>query len=435
MSRSETDRRAVHPAFRPVAPQESTPQRDVLLAAGRALLYPGLALTSLLVLRGPAALPIGDIIIAAAGLCAVLSMRRPDRPLPSALILSGGLLVIGGGLAATVSSAPVESLSVSARLVYMVVIIPWILLMLLVEQRHVIRAVAWWLGGAAVCGLGAAAQLVLGNVIPGGEITADSRFTGFTTHPSDLAGITAMAAGATLVALAPTISPRARYAALAIFVASAGGLILSGSVSGMLGLIAAVVFVFVRRTIKLRRATAVAVLAALALTFLVAQLSTVGALNPVERILRTTGISATQAEDDTAGVRFELSERAIVAIADSPVLGRGMVTDDNVLLKRFTVHNNILASWTAGGIFVFLGVAIASFIAVRYCWRRRPDDPLREAVSAAVIAGLIFAQTAPGIFNRYYWMPIAFAVVLEMRSRQTRTEPAADEAPTSIRTT
>lgn len=429
MSLPDTDRPPVHPTSRTVAPREISPQRDVLLATGRALLYPGIALTSLLVLRGPAALPIGDIIIAAAGLCAVLSVRRPERRLPRALLLSGGLLVVGGGLAATASSSPVESLLVSARLIYMVVIIPWILLMLLVEQRHVVRAVGWWLGGAAVCGLGAAAQLVLGDVVPGGDITADSRFTGLTTHPSDLAGITAMAAGATLVALAPTISRRARYAALVIFVACAGGLILSGSVSGMLGLVAAVVFLFARRTIQLRRATAVAVLAALALTFFVTQLSTVGALNPVERLLRTTGISATQAEDDTAGTRFELAERAIGAIRESPVTGHGMVTEDNVLLKRFTVHNNLLASWTAGGIFVLLGVAVATFTAVRYCWRRRADDPLREAVAAAVIAALAFAQTAPGIFNRYYWMPIAFAVVLETRSRSARTDPAGAPAP------
>jgi O-antigen ligase len=416
-------------------PQGGAPQHDVLLAAGRALLYPGIALTSLLVLRGPAALPIGDIIIAAAGLCAVLSMRRPGHRLPSALRLSGGLLVVGGGLAATVSSSPVESLFVSARLVYMVVVVPWILLTLLVEQRHVIRAVGWWLGGAAVCGLGAAAQLVLGDVVPGGEITADSRFTGLTTNASDLAGITAMAAGATLVALAPAISRRARYAALVIFVACAGGLILSGSVSGMLGLLAALVFLFARRTIRLRRATAVAVLAALALTFFVTQLSAVGALNPVERFLRTTGVSATQAKDDTAGTRFELAERAIGAIRDSPVTGRGMVTDDNVLLQRFTVHNNLLGAWTAGGIFVFLGVGIATFTAIRYCWRRRPGDPLREAVAAAVIAALAFAQTAPGIFNRYYWMPIAFAIVLEVRSRSTRAEADAARHPAPARTT
>ncbi|WP_264002343.1 hypothetical protein, partial [Mycolicibacterium diernhoferi] len=119
-------------------------------------------------------------------------------------------LVVGGAVASAASSDPVGSLSILARLVYMVVIVPWILLNLLVEQRHVTRAVAWWLIGAAVCGLGAVVQLLFGDVIPGGQVTVDGRFTGITTHQNDLAGISVMAAAAALAAFGNGVTKRFR---------------------------------------------------------------------------------------------------------------------------------------------------------------------------------------------------------------------------------
>lgn len=401
------------------APGRSADQ-DALLRTGRALLYPGLALSSLLVFRGPAELPIGDILIAVAGICGLLSLHRPGRGLPASTRFAGALVLVGGLLAATVSSDAPTSLSITARLLYMVAIIPAILLTLLVEQRHVVKALMWWLAGAGVCGLGAVVQLTLGDVIPGGDITLDARYTGFTTHPSDLAGVTVTAVGATLAALTGTLSRRTRNWAMAIVVACAVGLLFSGSVSGMFGLIGAVGYLFVRRAIPMRRATVLGVGGALLVAVVVGQLTAVGALNPVERFLRTTGYLTTQSEHDTAATRIELASRALDGIADSPWLGHGMVTLDNVLYKAFTVHNNLLASWHAGGVLVFAGVLLATAVALRYCTRRDVDDAVRNIVGAAVVGAFVFAQTAPGTYNRYYWMPIAFMIVVEVRARARR---------------
>ncbi|MHC9294320.1 O-antigen ligase family protein [Mycobacterium sp. LTG2003] len=409
---------------------QAGPADDGMLAVGRGLLYPGLALTSLLVLRGPMALPFGDMLMAGAGFCALLSMNRPARSLPAALYVVAPLLVVGTLISSAASRDPVGSVSIAVRLIYLVVLVPWILVNLLTERRHVVTAFAWFLFGAALCAVGAVAQLAWGDVIPGGAVTVDGRFTGMTTHQNDLAGISCMAAAATLAAVGATIPRGVRIGALAILSASLVGLILSGSVSGLLGLAAAVLYLIVRGTVRFSRALTVTAAGALLMAILLPQLDSIGALNPIERLTRTTGFSASQSEYDTAGTRLELMRLAVEAIGDSPFVGRGMLIADNVLMKRFTVHNNFLGTWTAGGVLVFLGVVIATAIALRFCLSRHSRrDPLHNAVATAVVAALVFAQTAPGFYNRYYWIPVAFAIYLVIDMRYTRSAPTL--GPTS----
>lgn len=417
---------------------DDDPARDAMLRIGRFLLYPGLALTSLLVLRGPAELPVGDILVALGGLFAALSTRKPARWTPAALWIAAPMLIVGAALAATVSSDPANSLNIAARLGYMVVVLPWIMLTLLVDRRHVGRAFGWWLAGGALCALGAIAQFVLGDVIPGGAVTSDSRFTGFTTHPSDLGGVMAVATIAAFAIVLSGASARARYAAAVVMLVSGVGLVLSGSVSAMLGLLGGLVFLLARRAIQLRRGALIVAAAVGLIGVVTAQLSLIGALNPVERLLRTTGYLSAKSEYDTAGIRLELAERAIDVIMEHPLVGQGMVTADNVLLGTFTVHNNLLAAWVSGGVLTFLGVLIPTMFALRCCLRRNPS-PLAAAVSGSVVAAVIFAQSAPGIYNRYYWLPIAFVLVLELMTRDERKraareaerggEPDPDETP------
>lgn len=410
---------------------QTSPTDDGMLAVGRALLYPGLALTSLLILRGPMALPYGDMLMAGAGFCALLSMNRPARSLPVALYVAAPLLVVGTLISSAVSIDPVGSVSIAVRLIYLVVLVPWILVNLLTERRHVVTALAWFMSGAALCAVGAVAQLIWGDVIPGGAITVDGRFTGMTTHQNDLAGISCMAAAAMLAAVGATIPRGVRIGALAILSASLVGLVLSGSVSGLLGLAAAVAYLLIRGTVRVGRALGITAAGALLLAILLPQLDSIGALNPIERLTRTTGFSASQSEYDTAGTRLELMRLAVDAIGDSPFVGRGMLIADNVLMKRFTVHNNFLGTWTAGGVLVFLGVVIATAIALRFCLSGRSRrDPLHNAIATSVIAALVFAQTAPGFYNRYYWIPVAFAIYLVVDLRYTRSASVPTPAST-----
>jgi O-antigen ligase len=194
------------------------------------------------------------------------------------------------------------------------------------------------------------------------------------------------------------------------------GLLMSGSVSGLLTVCAVLLFLVVRGAIKPGRALVLAAVVSIAVGFAVALLTRAGALGPLQRILQTTGQTEATAESNTAGTRVELADRAVDAIIARPITGHGLVAEDNVLLGTFTVHNNFLAAWQAGGILVFLGVVVASALALRYCLRRRSSDPLQTTVAAAVVAALVFAQTAPSMFNRYYWLPIAFAIVLGVRA-------------------
>lgn len=393
-------------------------QSDALLKAGRMLVYPGLALTSLLLLRGPAELPIGDILIALGGVLAAMSLARHPHRLPGALVVAAVLVGAGALLAATVSSDPAESLGIGARVVFCVAVVPWILLTVLVEDRHVVAAVAWWLAGAAACAAFALLNALFGEVIPGAMVTGDARFSGFTPHVSDLGGITAMGVGAGLGAVFSSLPRRSRALLVALGAVCATGLLLSGSVSGMLAATAALIYLMLAGVVRLGRALPLLVIGATAGGFALSLLSDVGARGPIERFLLVTGQTTAGADANTADIRLDLATRAVAGILGSPLVGHGLPVEDNTLRGTFTVHNIFLAAWHSGGILFLAGVLVATVFAVRWCLAGRAVHDLGTVVAAAVIAAVVFAQTAPSFYNRYYWLPVAFAVVLAVRSRR-----------------
>lgn len=389
---------------------------DALLAAGRALLYPGLAMTSLLLLRGPADVPIGDLLTASAGLLGGLSLARRRWRLPRAVAVAGLLVTVGVAVSATVATDPADSLSIGIRLIYLVVVVPWILLTLLTQRRHVIHAVLWMFAGAAVCATGAVLYLTPIRAFGVGTVTSDNRFAGFTEHVSDLGGITAVAVGGAIGALFSTLPGRYRLVCLVLLAVSGMGLLLSGSVSGMLAVCVVVLYLLATGVLRPGRAVGLAVLGGLAGGLGLSLFGRSGGLDPMQRFLLTTGLTGPGGEADTAGSRIELVERAWTGILDQPFFGHGLSVDDNLLFRGLSVHNNFLAAWHGGGILVLVGVGIASVIAVRYCLRRGVQDPLHTTVAGAVVAAVAFAQTAPSVYNRYYWLPIAFGVVLAVRN-------------------
>lgn len=406
-------------------PDASDPH-DALLVAGRALLYPGLAMTSLLLLRGPADVPVGDLLIAAAGLLGALSLARRRWRLPRAIPVAGLLVTAGVAVSATVASDPSASLGIGVRLIYLVLVVPWILLTLLTDRRHVLHAVLWTMTGAAVCATGAVLHLTPIRAFGVGTVTSDNRFAGFTEHVSDLGGITAVAVGGAIGALVSTLPSRYRLLCLVLLAVAGTGLLLSGSVSGMLAVCVVLVFLVATGVVRPRRAIGLAVFGAAAGGLALSLLGRAGALGPVERLLLTTGLTGPGGEADTAGSRVELARRAWSGILEQPFLGHGFGVDDNLLLRGLSVHNNFLAAWHGGGLLVLVGVVIATATAVRHCLRRGLPDPLHTTVTGAVVAAVAFAQTAPSVYNRYYWLPIAFAIVLAVRNaRSPEPDPAA----------
>lgn len=416
-----------HPVGNPGI-SKATPERDALLRGGRALLYLGLALSSLLTLRGPASLTVGDLLFGAAATCAAFSRVRPARLLPPAIVAAAIVLVVGGVVAAEVSSDLGQSLLAAFRLVYLVLVVPWTVLNLLVERHHVVRAVGWWIAGAAVCSLGAVAQMLAGDIIPGGEVTNSGRFTGFTGHVSDLGGISSVGAAAALVAISVSATRRGRRWALLAFGCCITGLVLSGSVSGMIALLAALLVALARRSLRLPRLLAVAATAAGLLGVLFQQQAQVGALTPLGRFLQASGLIATDSDLATADSRSDLMGRAWAGIQSDWFAGHGMVGADNLLIGNLTVHNLFLAAWHGGGILTLLGVVIVTWLAIRYGWRRSPDDPTREVLAAATVAALLFAQTGPSFYNRYFWLPVGLLIAVEV-IRRSSPGPRPQVAP------
>jgi hypothetical protein len=392
---------------------------DALLMYGRRLLYVGLGLSSLLVLRGPAGFSFGDLLIILATGCAVMSQRKPPgQPLPLLWPIAV-LLVAGSTVAASISGNPSESLTVGARLLYLILVLPWTMMMLLHTRRHTARAFAWWVGGAAVCAAGAVAQLVFGDVIPGTSITSASRFPGFTENVSDLGGIAAAGAAGALIAIGRGITRRARMWSLIALLTCFVGLVLSGSVSGMAAALAALVVVLVRRAGRIRRALVVVALGAATMSWVLDRLAAAGGLTPLERLQQALGLRGT-AELNTTASRERAADRAWVNIEEHWFTGMGMAPADNVLsaIGNSTVHNLFLAAWHAGGLLTLIAVVIATANTARAGWRRTPNNPVREALVAAAVAAFVFAQTAPSFINRYYWVPMVLLVAVELLTRR-----------------
>jgi O-antigen ligase len=266
--------------------------------------------------------------------------------------------------------------------------------------------------------------LVLGNVIPGAEITNVARFSGLTGHVSDLGGI-ASVGGAVSVALISMSGKRwLKPAAVSVFMACCLGLVLSGSVSGMIALLVAVASLLVRRTVSIRSLAVLVSVAAVALAYLTARQTSLGALTPLERLMQVTGSTATRTDLDTAGLRRDLAQQAWEGIQRNPFWGYGEAAGDNTLLpgRDYTVHNIELAAWYAGGMLTVAALLLMISVAVLYCWSRRDFDPWREGIVAAFASSLAFAQTAPSFYNRYFWLPIAFLIVFEIVSRRGNSE-------------
>lgn len=396
---------------------------DPVVRFARGLLYLSLFFSSLLVLR-IGAFTVGDFLLVAS-IALTLVARSLNRIIMwtppfyrvegTAVILM--LFMLGAAPAVSNAASPGESLSVIARLLLVALVLPWTCRQLLPTRIHLARAAGWLAAGAALTASGTLLQFALGrDVIPGAAVTDAGRFSGFTGHVSDMGGVATLGIAVSIGLALFARRARSRFWALAATALLAAALILSGSVSGMIATAVAVAIFTVRRAMKLRHVLLVGLLGAGALAIAEIIQEQVAALSPLERLMQTLGLSA-QGQYSTSEIRTETYSVAIDKFLASPVMGSGFDPVSSIADGVFPAHNIVIAALFQGGLLFTLALAALATRPVRGRWLRKDTCAVTTTLLAAMGAATAFAMTAPSLYNRYFWIPVAFLGVAQALSR------------------
>lgn len=383
---------------------------DFLVRLAGFLFILGLFASSLLVLR-VGGTTIGDLLMISSALVLSLSAKKPEMPGPSHIfqVLVVLMIVTGGGLASIVSQDTADSLMVMLRVIYVVAILPWQARILLNTPKRLANGLLSFALGAAVCGLGGVLQVVAGaDVIPGGQVTIAGRFSGFTGHVSDTGIITALAVIFGVAALGARSRDYGRFLPLFILTGGIAGLILSGSVSGMLATGLGTLVILALRGVSVGRIFLVAVAAGVGLYWATGTIgSTANALSPSERVLQVLGITGSEESLNTTSSRWETDLLGWQGFLHAPLTGVGLDAQSSIVTETLSVHNFLLAAMYQGGAIFSLGLVVAIVTGIRQGWRHRSDDSISVAILAMTAATLVFSMTAPSFYNRYFWIPLA----------------------------
>lgn len=369
-------------------------------AAVRWLFLLGVATMPILVAR-VGAITVSDIAFFVATFLALpqLITMRVERGLAAAAIL----VAIGGTIASHSSTGPGESLLIVARLLYILLL--WALL-----TRHVASsdtAMRQIFGalfiGVILTSVTAMAQVQLGVVVPNSEVYF-GRASGLGTHPNGQGGMLALGVA---VATGAFLQGTLRRLAGFTIVIGLVGLLLAGSVSGMLatgiGVLVGVLVggVTARKLFYLGLAGGAAYL-----LFTSSGRLFPDGVSPAQRFLDTTGRGA---GESTLFIRLRTMNYALDNIwANFPELGVGLAARDGWTTEPFlAVHNLLLLVWFQAGIIALAGIivaVIAGFSAARRA-RGNVKTPIIMGCAASFAAGM----TGPLLYDRFFWLPFLLA--------------------------
>lgn len=400
---------------------------DAALGLARVMLLIGFAAVSLLVVR-VGTITAGDVLILSAA--AIIITTRPSGWLPKARSVRFADValistVLGGGLATIVSPSPAQSFLVLVRLTILAVVLPWEIRLLLTTGRRLLWAYAATGLGAALNGMATVSQLAFHTEIPGTQATDADRYSGLTANVSDTGAICGLGIVIGFGLLGRGRWRKSDLGAGSILVFSLVGVILSGSVSGMLAAAAGALVIVALRGVA-RRKVMIAVVtgsAAVAAGFYLISRTTSG-LSPVERFLQVLGLKSLYAGTNTSASRIMTIRAGWASFAQHPLTGIGLDINSSIVYQDLTVHNLPVALLHVGGIFFAFGIIglLCSLMVGAIALRRRA--PLSPLALGAVASAWVFALTAPGYYNRYFWVPIALCAAVPLVTHRHLKTPA-----------
>lgn len=409
-------------------PQERSGTDAWRFGFSRNVYYLGAATMGLLTVRPVLSFTLSDWLFLLSLGVTVIAILRTRVATELDILLGatfGAALFAFGGLISSVHAVqPLGSIAIVVRMLYLT--LPWLWLgtVVLRTTNQVRNAVFAWVLSVAICGAGAVAQFLIGNVIPGGEI-AYGRVTGFTTQFNNLGGLTAVAFVPGLM-VAVSARGRMRIVAYAACTLIGAGLLLSGSLGGLLAaaVSTAVWIVAGRRSPKTLIILATLVAGAL---LLMGTQGTTNSPSPIERLTRATRSDAPPQTGGTLYTRVDLDRAAWNHISKQPFVGVGLDLESSAQRIGFQVHNIVLNPWFTAGIFgvtgilVLVGALMRAGLKVVQQAQGPNDHALAVALFASFVAFAVFGMGEPILFVRYGWAPAAFLLALRAQHlRATR---------------
>jgi O-antigen ligase len=403
----------------------------------RWLTYLGFGTLAFLTLRPTTTLTASDWIFLGALIVAFLgysSKSRGIRLIPPRLMLGGVAMILLGALLSLPNAIDrIESLAVVARFVY--VTLGWFALAgyALRTTSDVSVATQLWVASVALSGAAAVAQLLGGLLIPGTD-AASGRMMGFAQNMTDLGGMCAVALIPAVSLLdSPGRSPARRIAGTVLVALVAAGLLLSGSVDGLIAAAVGLVIWIWTGSAGRRGVSALVGLAAL---FVIAAgaATQFGLFLPGARIASV--ISSPQDPYATFYLRLQGFDLAWQWIGASPLVGVGFDSASATTATGDVVHNLVLATWFEGGLFALVGIVLVLLSATATAWRAwtRSKSPESRRLAATLLAALAsaiaFSMGNPILFQRYIWTPVF--LVIALASHQARARMLASRIPAGV---
>ncbi len=330
---------------------------------------------------------------------------KKESVLTSGIWLGIGLFVAGGVLSTVANSHDMlSSLSVIARVFYLIAAWFWVGGTVLRNRRQLWKALGYWVISAAVCGIWAVGQKF--GHLPGG---VDShRFAGLSDHVNDLGALSACALVPALVLAYK------RWSWIFAVVGIAAGLILSGSIGAGAAALVALGFGLVSR--ELARPTMVALGIGTVILVLISPL--IGA-SAITRFSTATNSQARYGQDTLAS-RVRTYKRAWQRIRTEPLLGTGLDTPSSQIYDEqnqiyYQVHNLFLGRWYDSGLLGIAGIFLLVGSFWRLGWREvssSGDRYLALALFAGFIAYLGAEMSEPSLYKRYSLVPVMLILAL-----------------------
>jgi hypothetical protein len=350
------------------------------------------------------------------------SVRR-KKIAPTPVWHLGTLFVVVGGLTASYFAiSPISSITVVARMIFVLTVWQWTIRHLLSDERWLKYALTAYVFGCSASGLVAILQLKAHVLISWGGLV-NGRSFGLTHHPDDTGSFLALGL-VIAVGLALHLGGGRAWWRVACIALIAIGLIFSGSVSGMLcGLIGCFVLL-ARRGVNVGKLIAVGVvLVGIYIGGTALQGNGTGgkSLNPIARFQAATGPESGGGNSVTP--RIGTIKAAWDGVVASPIFGHGLDVESSlVYLDRnvdvqYPTHNLILMGWYQGGLFFLVGELICIGVGLRRLMRRGVRNAYVDMIFGGAVAVLVFSMQAPTMFDRYFWFPFVLATTFPAVTR------------------
>jgi hypothetical protein len=372
-----------------------------------------------MVFRAGGGFTFGDVLLLASFILTAFAAPEGRRRITIPVMLVMLLVAVGGILSGVYSDDVPGTFLVLGRVIYVAFLLPWQTMVLLDTDGRLRAGIAWTGVGAAACSMGTVIQLLFGNVIPGSEAYESGRFPGFAVHVSDTGAITALATVLGLAMVLAQFPARQRMLGVCVMAAGMVGLVLSGSVSGMLAAIVGGLLMLLFRRIKLWIVLLVGGVATAVLNFALDLVASTGvALSPLERFYQVIGVTGNQASLNTTASRLATDAMGWEGFMQFPLTGVGLGSSAALVSGELGVHNFYLSALHQGGIFFGVGLIIVTLTILCRAAKWVRTDPLAAVLVATALSALVFAMTAPSFFNRYFWVPFALLAAYDWNKRR-----------------